>query len=59
LSDASADTLDEPALERLRTAIPAARSLPLLQLLARGAGGDVVLDYLGHLRLAVTVSACR
>jgi hypothetical protein len=59
LSDASADTLDEPALERLRTAIPAARSLPLLQLLARGAGGDVVLDYLAHLRLAVTVSACR
>lgn len=59
LSDASADTLDEPALERLRTAIPAARSLPLLQLLARGAGGDVVLDYLAHLRLGVTVSACR
>jgi hypothetical protein len=59
LSDAPANTLDEPALESLRTAIPAARSLPLLQLVARGAGGQAVLDYLPHLRLAVRVSACR
>jgi hypothetical protein len=58
LSDAPADTLDEP-LEDLRRAIPAARSLPLLALLARGRAGGAVLEYLDHARVAVTVSPCR
>lgn len=59
LSDAPADTLEQPDLEALRTAIPAARSLPLLQCLARRRTGAVVLDYLPPVQLGVTVSACR
>lgn len=54
LTDAEAQHLPEPALEALRTSIPAARSLPLLKLLARGAGGATVLDYLQR-RLRVEV----
>ena len=59
LSDAPADTLEQPALEALRQAIPAARSLPLLQRLAQQRGGAVVLDYLPPVQLGVKVSACR
>lgn len=59
LADGAADTLDVAEFETLRLAIPAARSLPLLQLLARGEAGRVVLDYLAPLRLAVTVEPCR
>jgi hypothetical protein len=58
LSDAPADTIDEP-LEGLRRAIPAARSLPLLALLAQSGAGSAVLEYLDHARLAVRVSPCR
>ena len=54
----AADTLDDPALERLRAGVPAARGLPLLRRIARGDRGRVVLDYLGPLRLAVTVTPC-
>ncbi len=53
-----ADTLADAALESLRTAIPAARSLPLLGQLARGGAGRVVLDYLDDTRLGVAVSPC-
>lgn len=42
-------------LEPLRTGNPAARALPLLQLLARGMAGQVVLPYLPHAMLAVDV----
>jgi hypothetical protein len=59
LSDAVPDTLADPALEALRRAIPAARGLPLLQCIARGEGGRVVLDYLAPLRLDVQVEPCR
>ena len=48
-------TLDDPRLESMRLSIPAARSLPLLQLLARGGAGRVVLEYLDGLSLAVEV----
>lgn len=58
LTDAPADALTDPQLEGLRTAIPAARSLPLLAHLARGATGSAVLEYLDR-RLAVEVSACH
>jgi hypothetical protein len=48
-------SLADDALERVRTGVPAARSLPLLALLARGSPGTVVLDYAGgQLRVAVT-----
>jgi beta-ketoacyl synthase-like protein len=45
----------DPALESLRTAVPAARCLPLLAALARGASETVTLGYLeaGHLRVAL------
>ena len=51
------DTLADGALETLRREIPAARALPLLQLLAREDGGRVTLAYLDGLSLAVEVSA--
>ena len=57
LSDAPAATIDAP-LEGLRRAIPAARSLPLLALLACSAAGTTVLEYLEHARLSVRVSPC-
>jgi hypothetical protein len=43
----------DAALEAVRNGIPAARSLPLLQLLASGHAGRVVLEYLDGLSLAV------
>ncbi|AYH44373.1 3-oxoacyl-ACP synthase [Azoarcus sp. DN11] len=57
LTDASADSLADPALDELRRAIPAARSLPLLAAIAQHCTGRVVLDYLDHTRLAVDLSA--
>jgi hypothetical protein len=48
--------LADASLESLRRAIPAARSLPLLALIASGKAGRVVLEYLDGLSLAVTVS---
>lgn len=56
---AAPDRFPEPRLEALRAAVPAARSLPLLRLLARREPGAVVLDYLGAQRLAVEVYGCR
>lgn len=46
------------ALEVLRMAIPAARGLPLLQVIAQHKNGRVVLDYLDNTRLAIEVSPC-
>ena len=47
--------MSDAGLEMVRAGIPAARSLPLLSALARGATEAVVLDYVGgnHLRVAV------
>jgi len=47
----------DPALEALRTAIPAMRALPLLQTIASGRQDRVVVDYLPPMQLAVTVGA--
>jgi hypothetical protein len=58
LSDAAAETMTDAKLEALRRSIPAARSLPLLRLLALRATGSVVLDYLDHMSMTVGVSAC-
>ena len=55
----AADRLADPQLEALRLALPAARSLPLLRLLARHEPGEVALDYIGEQRLAVEVRECR
>ena len=42
----------------MRSAIPAARALPLLQLLACGVKGCAILDYLDVSRAAVQVEPC-
>ena len=49
--------LADAALESVRTGAPAARALPLLQLLAAGKPGRVALEYLGDLALVVEVGA--
>jgi hypothetical protein len=59
LTDVGHDSLDDSALETLRSAIPAARSLPLLRLLAMRTGGTAVLEYLDVLRLEVKVEPCQ
>ena len=58
LTDAAAHTLEDPALEQLRSGIPAARGLPLLRALALGTKEHLVLDYFDNSRLAVTVTPC-
>ncbi len=58
LTDAGADRLDDAALENLRLAIPAARSLPLLRGIALRQEKPVVLDYLDSTRLAVAIALC-
>ena len=58
LSDMGADRFEEPAFEALRTSFPAARSLPLLRLLASRSGGSAILDYLDVSRLQVEVEPC-
>jgi hypothetical protein len=58
-SESTGDRMADPALERLRASIPAARSLPLLAQLARAAPGRVLIDYLDGTRIALEVSACR
>jgi hypothetical protein len=58
-SEAPADRMADPALESLRTSIPAARSLPLLAQLARGMSGRVLIDYLDGTRIALEVNACH
>jgi hypothetical protein len=58
LSDAPPEPLADAGLEALRRNVPSARSLPLLRLLARGAAGAAVLEYLGRPNLAVKVAPC-
>lgn len=53
-----ADRFDEHVLETLRTTIPTARGLPLLQAIAQQQNRRVVLDYLEHTRLAIEVNPC-
>jgi len=55
LTTEAADRLDDAGLEHLRRNIPAARALPLLQHIARGTTGRVVLDYLEDCQLAIEV----
>ena len=53
-----ADRMDNVALEGLRSTIPAARCLPLIQRIGSRQTGPIVLDYLQKLQLAVQVSPC-
>ena len=50
--------MPDEALEALRAGVPAARSLPLLAALARGAPQALAIDYLGGLQLHVSVVPC-
>ena len=50
--------MSDSALEELRLGIPAARSLPLLEALARNTQSHVVLDFLTETRLRVSVNPC-
>jgi Beta-ketoacyl synthase, N-terminal domain len=58
LTDEVNDTMSNPELETLRRTIPAARSLPLLRLLATGASGRAILEYLDVSRVAVQIEPC-
>jgi hypothetical protein len=55
---ATADRLDDPQLEAVRASIPAARSLPVLQRLARKNWGRTWIEYLDDQLLAVDLFAC-
>ena len=55
-STAAASRMQDPYLEALRTSVPTARSLPLLQALACGSRTTLILDYLESPRLAVAVA---
>ena len=50
--------MNDVALEKLRTDIPAMRALPLLERLARRQAGTVSLEYLAPLSLRVDVAPC-
>ena len=58
LSSLEFDRFADPALDAVRCAFPAARSLPLLSLLAGTAGGTAVLEYLDVSRVEVQVEPC-
>jgi len=58
LTDTAAQTLAQPELEKLRSTIPAARALPLLQSIAVRRASGVVLEYLEGLQLAVEIEPC-
>jgi Beta-ketoacyl synthase, N-terminal domain len=53
-----ADPLAHAGLEGLRQSIPALRGLPLLQRMATGEAGPVVLDYLAPMQLKVDLQLC-
>lgn len=55
LSDAPVTHMIKHDMEQLRQSIPAARSLPLMGLLAQARAGLVVLEYLDNLRLGIEV----
>jgi hypothetical protein len=57
LTDEAADTMADAEMEALRRTIPAARSLPLLKLLATGASGRAILEYL-ETCVAVQIEPC-
>jgi hypothetical protein len=51
--------MSEPQLENLRVSIPAARGLPLLEVLAHQGAGRTIIEYLEVTRVAVHVEPCR
>jgi hypothetical protein len=55
LGTSAATIMPETDLEELRTRIPAARGLPLMQMLAKETPGSVVIEYLDELSLDIGV----
>lgn len=55
LTRAAATPMTDSRLEELRTRIPAARSLPLMQRLAQASSSSVIIDYLDAQNLAVEI----
>jgi len=58
LSDLECDRFADPDLEALRCAFPAARSLPLLRLLAARTSEAAILEYLDVSRVEVRIEPC-
>jgi hypothetical protein len=58
LDGASVDTMSRPELESLRLSAPAARALPLLEIIAKGHEGTTRLEYLDNLSLVTSVTPC-
>jgi hypothetical protein len=58
LAELSYDRMTDPALETLRSSFPAARSLPLLRLLAQHRAGSAVLEYLDVSGVQVRIEPC-
>lgn len=56
--EAAATLVAVPGLEALRNGVPAARSLPLLTVLARGSSETVVLEFVTGTHLSVAVAPC-
>jgi Beta-ketoacyl synthase, N-terminal domain len=54
----TATRMSDPGLDAARHGIPAARSLPLLAALARGASEEIVFDFPPHAHLRVAVTPC-
>jgi hypothetical protein len=59
LTEEAFDTMRQPQLESLRASIPAARGLPLLELLAHRVAGRIIIEYLDIARVAVLIEPCR
>lgn len=57
LSNAPATHMQQDVFEHMRLTIPVARCLPLLELLAHGRNGSVVVEYLDTLGLCIEVSS--
>jgi hypothetical protein len=55
LDDGETDRCTDPALEAMRASNPAARSLPLLAMLAQRRTGSVVVEYISPPQLLVSV----
>ncbi|HME37379.1 MAG TPA: beta-ketoacyl synthase chain length factor [Steroidobacteraceae bacterium] len=58
LTDSGFDRIADSSLETLRCAFPAARSLPLLRLLAERNSGTAILEYLDVSRVEVQIEPC-
>ncbi len=59
LGETSADRMSRPELESLRLSAPAARALPLLEIIASGREETARLAYLDNLSLVASVTPCR